>query len=421
MTRAALAALAVSALAAPARADTWTWDGGSSELEVRNFYKSMLIGVRLPAVLAGATEAPQLGALWTHTTRTWGRLVLHDRYELLAGWQLGALVPTDRAFAAGVAPGSTVAVAGAPRARRRLVDFDPLLVQRGAMSIVHDLDLLAVKLDTSRAEITVGRQVLSWGSGHLWNPTDLLAPFSPTDIDREVRRGVDAVRAAIPFGATTHLQLLWLPLPDLRDQGAVARLQVNAGGFDIAPSAAKYVRDTVIGLDVAGDLGPLGVHGEAAWTRALDLDARGNRDDFVRAVVGADARPRDDVVVTAEYYFNGWGVTDPAGYLAVLSSDRVQRGEVFGAGRHYLGGSAVWRTSELLSLGGTALVNLADPSALVIPSLEYWAEQKVLLRAGGYLPIGRRPTAAVPQDLALRSEYGAAPFGVFAQLAIYLL
>ena len=141
----------------------------------------------------------------------------------------------------------------------------------------------------------------------------------------------------------------------------------------------------------------------------------------MRAVVGADARPRDDVVVTAEYYFNGWGVTDPAGYLAVLSSDRVQRGEVFGAGRHYLGGSAVWRTSELLSLGGTALVNLADPSALVIPSLEYWAEQKVLLRAGGYLPIGRRPTAAVPQDLALRSEYGAAPFGVFAQLAIYLL
>jgi hypothetical protein len=62
-----------------------------------------------------------------------------------------------------------------------------------------------------------------------------------------------------------------------------------------------------------------------------------------------------------------------------------------------------------------------DPSALVIPSLEYWAEQKVLLRAGGYLPITRRPTAAVPQGVALRSEYGAAPFGVFAQIAIYLL
>ncbi len=50
---------------------------------------------------------------------------------------------------------------------------------------------------------------------------------------------------------------------------------------------------------------------EAAWTRALDLDAHGGRDRFVRAVVGADARPRDDVVVTAGYYFNGWGVADP--------------------------------------------------------------------------------------------------------------
>jgi hypothetical protein len=31
------------------------------------------------------------------------------------------------------------------------------------------------------------------------------------------------------------------------------------------------------------------------------------------------------------------------------------------------------------------------------------------------------PTAAMPRGLALRSESGAAPFGVFAQIAIYLL
>ena len=48
----------------------------------------------------------------------------------------------------------------------------------------------------------------------------------------------------------------------------------------------------------------------------------------------------------------------------------------------------------------------------IVPA-EHWADQKMLVRVGAYLPAGRSP-----DGLALRSEYGAAPF---AQLAIYLL
>lgn len=420
MARVVAALGAACALARPAIADRWTWDDETSELEVRNFYKSMATGLRLPEQLAAPLDLPAYGALWTHSTRTWGHLVLHQRFEIQAGWQLNALLASDPAFTGGVAVGSGVPLGDAARARRRLVDFAPLLVKRGGMSLVHDLDLLAVKLDAKVADLTVGRQVLSWGSGRLWNPTDLLAPFAPTDVDREVRRGVDAVRASIPLGASTQLELLWLPLPALRDHGAVARAQFNLHGFDVAPSAAKYVRDTVVGLDVTGDIGKLGVHGEAAWTRALDRDDQGHRDSFVRAVIGAEARPQESLVLLAEYHFNGWGAGDPAGYLAVLGSERVRRGEVFGAGRHYLGASAGWLATPLLTVSTVALVNPADPSVVIVPSLEYWAEQKVLVRAGGYLPIGRRPSGS-STGLELRSEYGASPFGVFAQLAIYLL
>ena len=48
----------------------------------------------------------------------------------------------------------------------------------------------------------------------------------------------------------------------------------------------------------------------------------------------------------------------------------------------------------------------------IVPA-EHWVDQKMLVRVGAYLPAGRSP-----DGLALRSEYGAAPF---AQLAIYLL
>ena len=422
-TRCALLALvAVWLVPSVVLADIWTWDGETSELEIRNFYKSMATGLGLPRGLVDALDAPAYGALWTHTTRTWGHLVLRKRLELQAGWQLGALIASDRTFSGGGVPGTTLPLAAAPPARRRLMDFDPLLVSRGGMSLYHDLDLLALKVSTSHADVTVGRQVLSWGSGRLWNPTDLLSPFAPTDVDREVRRGVDAVRVSLPLAATAQLEVLWLPLPELRDNGGVVRAQVNVAGFDVAPSAAKYVRDAVFGLDVTGDVGPLSIHGEAAWTVALDRDDQARRDQFLRAVAGADARPTDDVVLSAEYYENGWGAADPAGYLGVLRSTRVARGEVSGAGRHYLGLTGSWMASGLLTVRGAAITNLSDPSLLVVPSLEYSVEQNVLVRAGCYLPLGRRPDLDHATDsLALRSEYGASSLGAFAQIAIYLL
>ena len=435
----------------PAAAEPWMWAGHGSEIELRAFYKMLATGLRMQRGLVDVTDGladvspavpavPLHGGLWAHTARLWGRLVYRERLELQAGWQVAALFTSDPAFAGGAAVGSSVPLEAVPRARRRLVDFAPVLADGDHYSVQHDLDLLAAVLRTSVADVTVGRQVLSWGSGRLWNPTDLLSPFAPTDVDREVRRGVDAVRVSIPLVATAQLDLLWLPQDDVRDQGGVARAQFNAGGFDIAGVGAKIVRDGVLGLDVTGDVGEVGVHTEAAWTSALDRNEDGERDRFVRAVAGADVRPTDELVLTGEYYFNGWGARHASGYLDVLRSDRVRRGEVFGAGRHYLGLIATWRESELLTVQGTVITNLADPSAIAVPSLEYWAAQHVLVRVGGYLPLGRQPDASaarrLTQDdaaqmtdawrdvtgtLGLRSEYGASPFGLFAQLAVYPL
>ncbi|HMY18882.1 MAG TPA: hypothetical protein PKA58_21295, partial [Polyangium sp.] len=94
----------------------------------------------------------------------------------------------------------------------------------------------------------------------------------------------------------------------------------------------------------------------------------------------------------------------------------------------------------LLSVAGSVITNVQDPSVLIAPAIEYWAEQSLLLRFGGYVPIGRAPDVAplqqlTPTDLllqtdawrnatrgfGLRSEYGASAFGMFVQLAIRLL
>jgi hypothetical protein len=455
------------ALAAPDAygRELWATEDGSSALELQAFYKALGAGLRMQSGLVEGTSAiagllaearsqlppeqaallpespalPLQGATSGHSARIWGRLLLRDRLELQAGWQLTALIASDPSLIGATSLGG-IPVSSSESASRRLVDLDPALIRSEGLLVQQSLDLLAVKTRAPFGDVTLGRQVLSWGSGRLWNPTDLLSPFGPTDVDREVRRGVDALRVSVPLAATSQLDLLWLPQLAGRDQGAVARGQLNLGGFDVAPSVAKYVRDLVLGLDVSGDLGPLGAHAELAWTTALDRDGEGERERFLRAVAGLDWRPTDKLVLSGEYYFNGYGATGPESYLAVLSSPRVTRGEVFGAGRHYVGVVASWQASELLAVQGTAIANVGDPSVVIVPALEYWAEQSVLVRLGGYVPIGRRPDPSALQrlttedllssspawneatrSLGLRSEYGASPFGLFAQVAIYLL
>jgi opacity protein-like surface antigen len=395
-------------------------------------------GVALPEIAA----LPSGGASVAPTARIWGRKLFKDRVEVSAAWQVDAAIASDPALIGTAGFGGSVPVAGSQSTnRRRLVDFDRVLVDRDNVLLQQNIDRLAVKLKLPRGELVVGRQVLSWGAGRFWNPTDLLSPFAPTDIDREVRHGVDAIRYSVPLSATSLVDLLYLPQKDGWAQGGVARVQANTHGFDLSGSAAKYGTDLVVGADGSGDLGPLGVHAEIAYTHNLPNLDPGSTDDgaqFVRGVAGVDWRPAEDWTVTAEYHVNGFGAAHPAGYADKLRSPRVVRGEVFGAGRHYLGVSAAWQRTELLSLQALLVANAADPSALVIPVAEYWATQKTILRIGGDVPIGARPDPsgvqrltpadvittspayrAATQSLGLRSEYGASAWGVFAQLSVY--
>ena len=459
------AGLLVPALAAGQAREVWKSEDGSSALDVGAFDKSFGLAIRNQSGLVEGSGAlrdlfdevrlvapdvevpsiaalPEAGASVTNTSRVWGRLLWKNRVELSAGYEIDATAASDAALTGGRFLSGPVPAKGLETEGRRLVDFDHVLVDHGTFLLQHDLDLLAVKVILPKGEIVVGRQVLSWGTGMLWNPTDLLSPFAPGEVDREVRHGVDAVRFSMPLGKTSLLDLIYLPQQQGWAQGGVARVQANTRGFDVSVSAAKYLSDVVLGADTAGDIGPVGVHAEAAYTLGLaNLAGPGPvevEERFLRGVVGASWRPAESWTLGAEYYFNGFGAGSPGGYASKLSSDRYVHGEVFGAGRHYVGLSAVRQATPLLSLQMLLLTNLADPSALGIPVAQYWAAQKVLVRVGGYIPVGARPDPrllksltvsdvlegspafiAATTTLGLRSEYGASPWGAFAQVGVY--
>lgn len=434
------------------------WKSGDWSIDGSGFYKPYLSWLRFQDSLVEGTKdmaaaldearallppetAAQLPALSglplqvgisSHTFRLGGKVSWTDALELEVAWQAAVILASAPAFAG--AGGSSYLGATLVTPKRRLVDFEPFLLDAGSFRVQHNLDRLAVTWRGKHVTVVVGRQVLSWGTGRLWNPTDLISPFAPTDVDREVRRGADAVRASFSLGATSQLDVLWLPQKLARDMGGVVRARTNLWGWDFSATVGKYVRDIVVGADFSGDLGPLGAHGEAAWT--LPLVRQG---DFLRAVVGLEWRPLESLVVGAEYYFNGFGARTAAGLLGVLTSDRVVRGEIFGGGRHYAGVTAAWLATDLLTGSLTAIVNLVDPSALFVPSLEYSFEQHVLVRVGGFVPVGRGVDLALMRGLSgadviadnaawrrattsfgAQSEYGLSGYGAFVQVGLYI-
>jgi hypothetical protein len=443
-------------LALPAQAREVARDEHGGVVELSGFYKSMLsgfvlqpdsvTGARTFATLlqnagAPATSVPDGGMLNAHLFRVAGKFRFLDKVEFDAAWQLGLSLATDPAFLGGTSLSGTVSGTGVG-AQRRIIEIAGPLATGSAWRLDHNLDRLALKIALPFGDLTIGRQVLSWGTGRIWNPTDVLSPFPPTAIDREVRRGFDAARLAVALGDVTQLDLLYLPQLKAEDNGGVARFQTNFKGWDGSLSVGKYVRDLVFGADLVGDLGPVGVHAEGAYT--LELLGLGTSsvsigEHFFRGVVGAEVKPGEKWVLMAEYAYNGFGTTDPKKYAAILSSARVIRGEIFGAGKHQGAIAASFIASDLLSLQLSVLGNLTDPSAILIPSLEYSFTQTVLVRLGGYVPLGRSPDAHVydaltPTDVVtnsqafqsatasrgLRSEYGSSTFGAFVQVGLHV-
>ncbi|MFC1735496.1 hypothetical protein ACFL1X_05225, partial [Candidatus Hydrogenedentota bacterium] len=58
----------------------------------------------------------------------------------------------------------------------------------------HEIDRALVAFHPEWGEVTIGRQAIGLGRGVIFSAVDIFSPFSPVEVDREWRRGVDAFR-----------------------------------------------------------------------------------------------------------------------------------------------------------------------------------------------------------------------------------
>lgn len=240
-------------------------------------------------------------------------------------------------------------------------DLEDDYADRGSLYARHRLYRGFVDVATPAADVRLGRQRIAWGSGRLWNPTDLLNPLNPTQLEREERSGVDAMLIAANLGPLSRLSVVYAPPVEPARASTALHFRSNFSGTDVAFLAGEFHGDRVAGLDLIGRFGDAGVYAEMARTRP----ERG--DSYARAVAGAEYAFANTLTVGAELYYNGRGATERARY----DFTRLFAGDIQNVARHYAGAWLKYEFTPLLRTENYLIINRDDDSRFFAPSLVY--------------------------------------------------
>jgi hypothetical protein len=293
------------------------------------------------------------------------------------------------------------------------------------------LDRFNVKLALPRADVTIGRQAITWGKTYFWNPLDVFLAFDPRQFDQEYKPGVDALRVVVPLGPFSGLDVVGAPgrtvlatgrYEDARDDVAatwfgsalVARAFTTWHGFDVSLQGGKIYGGTQIGGGLVGEVGPLETRAEVGQLFAQDgprIAARPSAldvplvEDATTAVVGVGHRFPSSLTLEAEYFRNGAG---DAGALEA-SLVRFATGGTLDLSDDLIGAAVSYELLPILVGQIGTIASIDDGSIQLQPRLTWSAADEVEVLAGAIVSRGTRPRVGPPLGVALRSEFGSFP------------
>lgn len=229
---------------------------------------------------------------------------------------------------------------------------DANYLERGDVYGRHRLYRAALTLTRGDVDLKLGRQRIAWGTGRFWSPLDILNPVSPLALEREERVGLDAALLEAKLGPLSRASLVYAPATDRGSPSRALQWHGNAAGVDASLVAGRLLGLDIVGVDVASQIGDVGLRGEAA--RLRPSAGRG----FSRLMAGADYAFAGGLTLSAELYYNGAGDRDPVAYdLAAWSAGRVSN-----LATRYAGLFASYEITPLLKWVNYAVVNVDDGS-----------------------------------------------------------
>ena len=314
-----------------------------------------------------------------------------------------------------------------PDDRRRFLNLIAVLDSGSKSALVHRLDRLWLGYSSEKTVVRFGRQALSWGNGLFYAPMDLVNPFDPAAVDTEYKAGDDMLYLQFLKSSGADIQGAYVIRRDNQSgdvDGDAATIAMKYHGFkgewEFDVLVARHYGDDVVGIGASHGLG--GAH----WSADL-VFTRTNVDTYVQLSTNLSYSwnwAGKNMSGALEYHFNGFGQRSTEYDLALLVGNpdllrRLNRGEIFTLGRHYLAASVMIEMTPLWSLSPVVLLNVADPSGLLQMVSSYSLSDDMTLLGSLNFPLGKNGSEFGGIDSAELGRYLSTDVGVFAQLAWY--
>jgi len=263
------------------------------------------------------------------------------------------------------------------------------------------LDRALLKLYFSKMDLYIGKQVISWGTGYGFNPTDIWNMKNPLDPNGE-KKGIWGLRIEIPIGRVSGMSMVFKPGKDWLTSSFGFRIKNNLYKYDYSFSMIKdYTPDQrllglgekwIFGWDWSGEISEVGFWGEGICVNAL---SERNKEllefdsVYYQITTGLDYTFQKGLHVLGEYYYNGIGKksSDLYSFQDFLN---LYTGNMSGFGKHYLMLGMDREFFYYYTLSQYILINLSDESLIYLPQLEYRITDNLLISIKAQVPAGNK-------------------------------
>lgn len=308
-----------------------------------------------------------------------------------------------------VANNSTGMTLGTTSATGDVLPLDGVLASSAHVRWSHRVDRLNIGVRGEKAQLTIGRQTVSWATTLFLTPADPFSPFDPADPFREYRAGIDALRLQLYPSARAEIDAVYRPAyyGAVHTTTALLRAHRTLGAWDLgAWTGALHDR-------AAGALQVTGTMFGSALRSEIELRRREDQPAYAwRGAIGLDRRVSltgRDLYVVLEYQHDDLGAANAAALGSANASAYARRGEMQVYGRDVVAVQATWQVHPLVSIDIVTLTDVRDGSVLGAPAIVWSTSQNTSMRAGAYFAIGSEATTAgLPA-----SEFGTVTTSVY--------
>jgi hypothetical protein len=177
------------------------------------------------------------------------------------------------------------------------------------------------KMTAGRFTGTAGRQQVRFGSSKLWNPLDLMNPFSPLSVEgADEQKGIDALRLDWYPNESTELTCVAAPKRkedrlDKTDAGSgnyIARLKTGVKAFDAAVLGGYTAKRRNAGADFAAEFF------DGLFTVVFLYSSPEDGADYWQCGTGYEYTFQSGIYFLVEYFYNSLPANDDEDLQAAI-------------------------------------------------------------------------------------------------------